>query len=297
MMGHNTMIQSRGEKVFQVFNYIFLAFVTLITVFPFWEVIRISFSTPAEASRMAFTLWPRETTLDGYMSVLKNPFIWMGYKNTIIRVTVGMTIQMTLMVLVAYPLSKKYFPNRNFWTLVIVFTMFFQGGLIPNYLLIKSLHLDNTLWALVLPRAIDTFAMLILRNYFMSLPVSLEEAAKIDGAGQLTTLIKVILPLSKPILVTVLLWGVVWHWNAWFDCLIYIRDGNKYVLQAILRKIVIDAAPQFTDMTVTIDNVVQPSAEIIKCATIVVSTLPIMMVYPFLQKYFIQGVIVGSLKG
>lgn len=269
----------------------------LLTIYPFWEVIRISFSTPAEAGRMAFTLWPGETTFAAYERVFRNRFIWIGYKNTLWRVLLGMSLQMALMILTAYPLSRKRFPNRGFWTMVIVFTMFFSGGLIPNYLLVRTLHLDNTLWSLVLPGAIPTFSMLIVRNYFMSLPESLEESAKIDGAGQLTILMKIILPLSLPILMTVGLWGTVGHWNAWFDCLIYIRDSNKYILQAILRKIVIDAAPQFDAGRVTVEEVVEISAEGTKCATIIVSTLPVLLVYPFVQKYFIKGVMVGSLKG
>ncbi|MEN6315511.1 MAG: carbohydrate ABC transporter permease [Clostridiaceae bacterium] len=291
------MRQSKEEKAFQVFNYIFLTALTILCIYPFWEVIRISFSAPAEASRMGFSFWPREATTAAYVQVFQNQFIWIGYKNTIARVAVGVAIQMTLMITAAYPLSKKYFPNRGFWTIIIVFTMFFKGGLIPDYLLVKLLHIDNSIWALVLPRAVDTFSMLILRNYFMSLPESLEESAKIDGAGVMRTLAYIILPLSLPVLVTISLWGIVWHWNAWFDCLIYIRDGKKYVLQAILRKIIIDAAPQFSEMSVSIDNVSQPSAEVVKCATIIVSTLPIMVIYPFLQKYFIKGVMVGSLKG
>lgn len=291
------MRQTKGEEFFQVFNYIFLTVLIIFCIYPFWEVIRISFSTPAEASRMGFSLWPRESTAAAYIQVFKNQYIWIGYKNTIERVAVGVSIQMALTILAAYPLSKKHFPNRGFWTIIIVFTMFFKGGLIPDYLLVNALHIDNSIWALVLPRAIDTFSMLILRNYFMSLPESLEESAKIDGAGAVRILAYIILPLSLPILVTIGLWGIVWHWNAWFDCLIYIRDGKKYVLQAILRKIIIDAAPQFSEMSVNVGNVVTPSAEVVKCATIIVSTLPIMIVYPFLQKYFIKGVIVGSLKG
>lgn len=204
---------------------------------------------------------------------------------------------MILMVLTAYPLSKRNFPNRNIWTLIIVFTMFFKGGLIPDYLLVKTLNLDNSIWALVLPGAIDTFSMIIMRNYIMSLPDSLEESAKIDGASQLTVLIKIILPLSKPIIMTILLWVIVAHWNAWFDCLIYIRDSGKYVLQAVLRKIVLDAAPQFSDMSMDIQDESLPSEEVIKCATIIVSSLPIMLVYPFIQKHFVKGILVGSLKG
>jgi ABC-type sugar transport system, permease component len=291
------MIKTKGEKIFQSFNYVFLTALVALCIYPFWEVVKISFSTPSEASRMGFSLWPRESTIAAYLQVFKNEFIWIGYKNTIVRVVIGVSIQLALMVLAAYPLSKKYFPCRNFWTLFVVLTMFFKGGMIPDYLLVKMLGIDDSVWALILPRAIDTFNMFILRNYFMSLPESLEESARMDGAGTMRILAYIILPLSLPILVTLGLWGIVWHWNAWFDCLIYIREGNKYVLQAILRKIIIDAAPQFSEMTVNIDNVAQPSAEVIKCATIIVSTLPVMLIYPFLQKYFIKGVIVGSLKG
>jgi putative aldouronate transport system permease protein len=292
------MLRTRGEKTFQVFNYIFLTALAILALYPFWDVIRVSFSTPAEASRMGFTLWPRELSFQGYDFVLKNPSIWMGYKNTVIRIIIGVTIQLILMILVAYSLSKKYFPNRTFWTLIIVFTMFFRGGIIPDYLLIRALHIDNTIWALVLPRAVDTFAMLIMRNYFMTLPDSLEESAKIDGAGDMTVLLRIILPMSKPIILTVALWGIVWHWNAWFDCLIYIRDSDKYVLQAILRKIIIDAAPQFNESTGGGAGMsIETSQEVVKCATIMVSTVPIMMIYPFIQKYFIRGMIVGAIKG
>jgi len=294
------MIRSRQEKTFSIFNYILLSILALSTLYPFWDVIRVSLSTAAEANQMGFKLWPEKITVEAYTYVLQNRFIWVGYKNTIIRILVGMSIQMTLMICVAYPLSKKYFPNRSFWTLIIVFTMFFKGGMIPDFLLIRAMNIDNTIWALVLPRAIDTFAMLIMRNNFMSLPDSLEESAKIDGAGDLKVLISIILPMSKPILMTVALWGIVWHWNAWFDCLIYIRDSNKYVLQAILRKIIIDSAPQFSEIAggvdiSTIDT--NTSQTTIKCATIIVSTIPIVAIYPFIQKYFIKGMMVGALKG
>lgn len=292
------MKQSRGEKVFAVFNYIILFLLAIATFYPFWEVIKISFSTPAEANSMTLSLWPKVTSISAYQHVISNEYIWMGYKNTMIRMIIGVSIQLILMTLTAYPLSKKYFPNKDFWTLLIVFTMFFHGGLIPNYLLVtKTLMIGNTIWALVLPGAISTFSMIIMRNNFMALPESLEESAKIDGAGQLTVLMRIVLPLSMPIIMTVALWDIVGHWNAWFDCLIYIRDSKKYVLQAVLRKIIIDAAPQFTDYNVVVDDVSKPSPEIVKCATIIVSSLPIMLIYPFIQKYFIKGVMVGSLKG
>ena len=210
--GENTMLQNRQEKVFNGFNYAFFIVLSLLMIYPFWEVIRISFSSPASIANLDFQFIPNEISFSGYDNVMSNKYLWMGYKNTIIRILVGMCISMTLMVSTAYPLSKKYLPWRTFFTVFIVFTMFFGGGLIPSYLLItKTLHLNNTIWALVLPGAITTFSMLILRNYFMSIPESLEESAKIDGATELTILTRIILPLSKPILMTILLWGIVGH--------------------------------------------------------------------------------------
>lgn len=294
------MLQTKGEKTFQTVNYIFLTLLAVLMFYPFWEVIKISISAPLEASRIGFRLWPKVVSLEGYNSVMANQYVWIGYKNTIIRIILGTAISMAITILTAYPLSKKYLPNKNIWTLFVVFTMFFSGGLIPSYIIMtKVLYLDNTIWALVLPGACNTFSMLIVRNYFMTIPDSLEESARIDGASEFTILVKIIVPLSTPILMTIGLWGIVGHWNAWFDCLIYIRDSKKYVLQAILRKIIIDAAPQFDSSSTMVENSsqVKPAVETIKCATIIVSSIPIMILYPFVQKYFITGVMIGSLKG
>lgn len=286
---------TRGEKVFSVANYIFLTLFALITVYPFWDVLRVSLSTAAEANSTTFRFFPSEISWEGYKNVIANEFIWMGYKNTIIRVVVGVSIKMALTILTAYPLSKKSLPHRNLITSFIIFTMFFNAGMIPAYLNIKSLNLYNTLWALVLPTALDSFNMFIMRNFFMGIPEELEESARIDGANTLQILLKVILPVSMPIIMTVFMWSTVQHWNSWFDCLIYIQDYDKYTLSAILRKIVIDATPQFDNMPE--DGLVNLNVEVIKCATIIVSTLPIMAIYPFVQKHFVRGVMVGSLKG
>lgn len=292
------MVRSKGDKIFNIILGACLVVFAIIMIYPFWEVIRISFSSPGEASKMKFALWPREIYLDGYKQVFSNKYIWRGYFNTItIRVLLGMPISLVLMILTAYPLSKKNLPMRNFFTMMIVFTMFFSGGMITGYLLIDTLGLMDTIWALVLPGAIPTFNMLILRNNFMALPASLEESAKIDGAGAVRILISIVLPLSKPILMTILMWGLVGAWNAWFDCLLYIRDPENYVLQVVLRKIIVDAAPQFVESGMDIENTVKPNAEIIKNAAIIVSTIPILLVYPFIQKYFVKGMMVGSLKG
>lgn len=288
---------SAGEKWFQACNYLFLLSLSLLTLLPLWEVVRISISEPAEASRMTLSFWPSAPSFDAYKHVLHNPIIWTGYGNTILRMTLGVVIQLLLTVLAAYALSKRKLPLRSTFTLIIVFTMFFSGGLIPEYLLIQEvLHIGNSTWALVLPPAINTFSMLIVRNYFMSLPADMEESATIDGAGDMRVLFAIFIPLSLPIIVTVILWGLVWHWNAWFDALVYIRDTSYYPLQLVLRKIVIESSPAFDNITSS-SLTVAVNAETIKAASIIAGTAPIIVVYPFLQKYFVQGVMVGSLKG
>ena len=293
------MMRSRGEKYFSIGNYIFFTLFSLVVIYPFWEVIRISFSGPADIARMGFRLFPQRPVIDAYVTVTKNNFLWRGYANSIVRVLIGVSLHMVMMVLAGYPLSKKYMPGRKWFTLMAVFTMFFGGGLIPSYLLIaKWLNLYDTIWAMVLPGMISTYSMFILRNYFMSLPESLSESARIDGANEMVVLLRIILPMSVPILMTVMMWSIVGHWNSWFDCLIYIKTPEKYVLQAILRKIIIDATPQFSSFTVmTETNVPAPNVEAVKSATIIVSTLPIMCIYPFIQKHFVKGIMLGSLKG
>lgn len=200
-------------------------------------------------------------------------------------------------LLTAYPLSKKYFPNRVFWTGVFVFTMFFDGGLLPNYLLVRGLGLLDKVWALILPKLIVTYTMIIVRNYFMSLPDSLEESAKIDGANDFYILFKIIIPLSAPIIATVSLWTIVDNWNAWFDSLIYMRDIKKHVLQVVLRRIVLENSSQVMELVGTVSDEAPTNPENIKAAVVMVTTIPIIVVYPFLQKYFVKGILVGSLKG
>ncbi|WP_135554903.1 carbohydrate ABC transporter permease [Paenibacillus cymbidii] len=288
---------SAGEKWFQACNYSFLLVLSLLTLLPLWEVVRISLSEPAEASRMTLSFWPSSPSFDAYRHVLRNPIIWSGYANTLLRMTIGVALQLVLTVLTAYALSRKRLPLRGTFTAIIVFTMFFSGGLIPDYLLVQEvLHIGNTPWALVLPPAINTFSMLIVRNYFQSIPTDLEQSATIDGAGDVRILAAIFVPLSLPIIVTVALWGLVWHWNAWFDALVYIRDTSHYPLQLVLRKIVIESSPAFDNIAAS-NLSVAVNAETIKAATVVAGTAPIVVLYPFAQKYFVQGVMVGSLKG
>ena len=290
------MKSSLGDKSFDILNYIVLISLGILMLYPFWEVLRVSLTLASNAEKIGFRLLPEKWSLAAYKEAFGNPYIWIGYRNTAIRLFWGLLVRMSFTILCAYPLSKRNLAHRNFWTMFIVFTMFFRGGLIPDFLLVRALGIRDTVWSLVLPGAIDTFAMLIMRNFFMSLPASLEESAKIDGANDFTILTRIVLPLSVPVLMTVGLWGLVAHWNAWFDCLIYIKDSNKFVLQVVLQKIIQDASPKFIpgfeDYTAK-----QPLGITIQMASVIVSTLPILIVYPFIQKHFMKGIMIGSLKG
>ena len=286
-----------GEKVFNVFNVLFMILFSAAALYPFLYLLARSFSVP-EASFTKITIVPQGFVWDNYMRVFRNSDIGTGFKNAILRTVLGTCINLAFSVLAAYPLSKKYFPHKNFWTGIIIFTMFFSGGMIPSYLLIKRLNLLNTMWAMILPGAINTYNMIIMRNFFMSLPDSLEEAARIDGANDFVVLCRIILPMSKPIIATIALWSMVGHWNAWFDCLIYITEPSKQVLQVVMRRIVLEGTAQMLNPNSSefgANEIV--NSENIKAATIMVATLPIVMVYPFLQKYFVKGIMVGSLKG
>lgn len=294
------MKQSRGEKIFNVFNYILLGILGFCTLYPFLNVLTMSLTSDADIAKVGLKIIPTNPDFSGYRKIFQNRYLLTGYKNTIIRTILGTSINVTLSAMLAYPLSKKYLPNRNFWISIIVFTMFFSGGLIPSYLLIQRLKLNNTIWALVLPGAINTFNMIIIRNYFMSLPEELEDSAKIDGANDIIILFTIILPISTPIIATVALWSAVGHWNAWFDALIYITNEELIVLQVVLRKMIVEGSMQYLETTGSgqVSEIgFQPTPEIIKSAAIIVSSIPIIMFYPFVQKYFIQGIMIGSLKG
>ncbi|MGL1891274.1 MAG: carbohydrate ABC transporter permease [Spirochaetaceae bacterium] len=276
-------------------NYSFLILFCISTLYPLLHLLAVSVSTENVALSQ-LKLIPSEMTFDNIKDVLSDEGIQFGFIWTVFRTVLGTTLSLIVTIACAYPLSKKEFPHKGFWTALIVFTMFFKGGLIPMYMVVRGLGLTNTIWSLVLPRMIDTFALLIMRNYFMAIPDSLEESARIDGADPITILLRIIIPISTPIIATVTLWVAVWHWNSWFDSMIYIQDMDKQVLQVMLRRIVLEGTSKMTDLAnMADDEVVNP--ETIKAATVIVATTPILLVYPFLQKYFVKGVMVGSLKG
>ena len=301
-MGSNNIgrIRGKGDKVFDTINYTMLVLLAIITLYPFWYIVVISLSTQAEANKIGLHIFTANPNLDSYRSIFKNSYIYSAYGNTILRTVLGTLVNLVLTTMLAYAMSKKYLPNRNFYTSIVVFTMFFSGGLIPSYLLIRSLKLINTIWALIIPGAISTYNMIIIRNYFQSLPLELEESAKIDGANDVRILISIYLPVSTPVIATVALWCLVGHWNAWFDALIYTNGNqNLMVLQLLLRKLLIEGSNNLINASSLRieDSSLAPSTESIKAATIMVATVPILMVYPFIQKYFVKGIMIGSLKG
>jgi putative aldouronate transport system permease protein len=291
--------KTTDEKIFLTIIYIFMTLFCITTLFPFWNIVTLSF-TGSGVSTVRYYFWPPVTTFANYDRVFSSSNIWIGFGNTFFRTIIGTLLTLLFSVHMAYPLGKRYFPHRNFWTFIVVFTMFFSGGMIPEYILVRTLGLINSRWSMILPMLISPFNMIIMRNFFMNIPDSLEESARIDGANDITILYRIILPISGSIIATIALWTAVSHWNAWFDCLIYINDSSKMVVQTILRRVVLEGSQQLMNMTGYIpgvDEIEVVSTETIKAATIMVATVPILVVYPFLQKYFVKGVMVGSLKG
>lgn len=285
--------RTAGDKIIDVIIYIILGGLSVITIIPFLQVITISMSPSEEVIKYGMHLFPTKFDFEGYRRVFEYELIWKAYYNTIVRTVLGTGLSVLLTIIGAYPLSKKYLPNRNLWTGLIVFTMYFSGGLIPTYILVNSLGLRDSINALILPGAVSAFTLIVTRNFFMTIPESVEESARIDGANDIYILYKIMIPLSLPIIATISLWYGVGHWNAWFDCMIYMKTQSKFVLQYVLRMILLEGSIQ--DMAA--DQMVAVNSDTMKMATLVVATLPIICVYPFLQKYFVKGVMIGSLKG
>jgi len=296
---------SLGEKIFQILNYLVLFSLALVFLVPFLAVIGTSFASASElAQRAPYVLFPHRPVLYTYRVIFGHgSIIYNAYKQTFLRVGIGTLLDLAFTFPLAYVLAKRDLYGRNAITTFIFITMLFSGGLVPNFILVEKLGLLDSVWALILPGLINPWWMLIMRNFIMALPYELQEAAIVDGATAPQILLKIILPLSKPIIATVGLWYAVAHWNAWFDALIYIFDAKKMPLQPILRAILIQGAGtyveygDFSQQALEDALIEAPPAESLRSAMIIVSTLPILLVYPFIQKYFVKGVIVGSLKG
>jgi len=290
------MHRTPGEKLFNVVNLFLLAVLTVLAVYPFVYTVSISLSTAGEAARDGLHLYPREVSFTAYEMVLKNEEIVIGYMNTLFRTVVGTSLTLLMTCLCAYPLSKRCLPHRRAITFGILFTMLFHGGLIPTYLLIKGIGLTNNRLVYILPTMVSAFNVIIVKNFFQSIPDSLAESASIDGAGDFRTLFQIYIPLSKPVLATVALWTAVTHWNMWFDALIYITDDRKQVMQMFLRRIVIENSTEMIEKGLINPDLTQFTPETIKAATVVITILPMLLVYPFVQKYFVKGIMLGGVK-
>jgi len=288
-----------GEKIFDFVNPLFMIIFCISIIIPFWDMFITSFSSADEALSLTLRFWPSEWRLAAYKFAFRNSQILNAYVVTIARTVVGTVLHIIVNVSIAYSLSKKELPFRNFLTTIVLIPMFFTGGLIPSYLLIRSLHLDNTFWVYILPTSFSPFVVVLLRNYFSNMEKALEESAVIDGASYLRIMFQIIMPLAKPIIATVALWSMVAHWNAWFDSLIYVKSKKLQVLQLILRRMIDDTKEMSQEMAqFTLDN---PDSSIvtknIQAAITIITVAPIIATYPFLQKYFVKGIMIGSLKG
>jgi putative aldouronate transport system permease protein len=286
------------EKLGDISLYAIMVLISMITLYPFWNQVTTSISAESTLYTTGMLLFPSKLSFESYSLIFKYDSIWIGYGNTVLRTCLGVCISLCFTALFAYPLSKKDLPFNRTITSLVLFTMLFSGGLIPNYLLVKTLGLFNSIWALVLPTMISAFNALIMRNFFRSIPDSLEESARVDGAGYFFIFRKIIVPLSKPVLATVALWIAVNHWNAWFDSLIYIVDPKKQVLQVILRKIIVDNnMDQITALLYQFDQKDVFSTRQLQATVIMFSVLPMLAIYPFVQKYFVKGIMIGAVKG
>jgi putative aldouronate transport system permease protein len=289
--------RSLGERLFYPADIVIMIILVIFTLYPIWHVALGSISDPGKLmAHSGLVLRPYGFSLVSYKAVFKNPMIRTGYLNTIFILVAGVLLNMIMTCLGAYVLSRKKVLWNKAITFFIVFTMFFSGGLIPSFLNIKELGLYNSLWALIIPTAISTFNMIIMRTSFQTIPDSLEESAKLDGAGHFTILFRIVLPVSKAVIAVIILYYSVGHWNSWFDAMVYLQKRELYPLQLVLREILIQN--QTTDMTMQSEAQDQEMiGETIKYAVIMVATVPILILYPFLQKYFVKGVMVGALKG
>lgn len=290
---------STGDKVFIILVYVLLSAVMLIVLYPLIYIISASFSDPQAVVSGKVILWPVDVTLRGYKAVFKNPKIITGFINSFIYMGVGTVVNLIMTMLCAYPLSRKEFTARNKIAALFVFTMYFSGGLMPTYMVVNKLGLINTRWAMIIPSAMSTYNMIIARTYMVnSIPDELYEAAQIDGCSPFKYLLKVIVPLSKPILAVLALYYGITKWNNYFDAMLYINDASLQPLTIVLREILIQNQIDPTMLTdAAALSKLQGMAELLKYAVIVVASVPVLAIYPFVQKYFVKGVAIGAVKG
>jgi ABC-type glycerol-3-phosphate transport system permease component len=292
---------SLSDKLFYLVDYVLLVFCGIIVLIPLLNVVAQSFSSPEAVIGGRVFIWPRNLTLETFKLILRNKIIITGYINTLIYMSVGTAINLVLTILCAYPLSRQDFAGRNIFTLILAFTMMFSGGMIPTYLVVSNLGLIDTRWAMWLPGAMTVWNMILARTFFQnSIPKELYESAELDGAGDTIVLLRIVLPLSAPIIAVLTLFYAVGHWNSYFDAMLYLRSQNLFNIQLILR-IAISSISQIINQSGGSDMAAQQRAlavaEASKYVIIVISMLPVLIIYPFVQKHFIKGIMIGAIKG
>lgn len=290
---------STDDKIFYVISYAIVGFLTLIVLYPLIYILSCSFSSANAVSTGQVVLLPVELSVEGYKRVFENPNVWVGYRNTILYTVLGTLINVSMTMICAYPLARRKLPHRGFFTFLFTFTMLFGGGMIPTYLLMRDLHILNTIWVMIIPGAIGVSQMIVARTFINStIPDDLLEAAQIDGCSDFRFFFEFVLPLSKAVLAVIAMQYAIGHWNAYFNAFIYLSDAGKYPLQIFLRQILIMNQINLADVADPEAAIaMQGMAELLKYSLIVVATAPILCIYPFLQKYFVKGVMMGSLKG
>jgi putative aldouronate transport system permease protein len=290
---------SKEDQVFNLFNYIILSIVIILICFPLINIVSRSFSSKDAVIAGRVWLWPVDFSLLGYETVFENKQVWMGYLNSIIYTVLGTAINVSLTVTAAYSLSRKDFKARGFVMTLFIITMMFNGGLIPMYILVKNIGMLNTRWALLLPNAIVVYNVIVTRTFFQTtIPDELLEASQLDGCTDFRFFVQVVLPLSGPILAVISLWYAVGHWNSFFSALIFIRNERLFPLQIILRNILLENRVENID-SMSLEDMAKREgmAQLLKYSLIVVASVPMLLLYPFIQKYFVKGVMIGSVKG
>lgn len=283
-----------GDRVFNISNYIIITLFAVACLFPIFYVLSFSVTPYDEYLKNPLKLIPSNFDFGAYRQIIKMPTIWSGYRVTIIITILGIILNIFLMVISAYPLSKKDLKGRNVVLMLVTVTMFFNGGLIPNFYLIKTLGLYNTIWSMIIPGALSAYNLILMKNFIAAIPESLEESAIIDGANEITILFRIIVPLSTPAIATFIIFHAVNQWNTFFTAIIYTSKRSLWPLMLIVRDLAVEDGGVATDIMDNNDNV---TVFTIKMAIIIFSTLPILVVYPFMQKYFMKGILVGSVKG
>lgn len=290
--------RSGGQTVARILNVLLMLFVCFATLYPFLHIIAVSLSGRFPVARGEVTFYPKSITLNAYQKILESKALFRSYANTVIVVVVGTILSVFFISLAAYPLSKKKLPGNRLITFLLTITLWFSAGMIPQFFVVQRLGLYDSLWSLILTPLVSAYYVIVMRNFFENIPSSLEESARLDGCTDIGILFRIVYPLSMPVLSTVALWVAVAHWNSFFEPLLYLKSRQKYTIQLALRDIIL--ANSANEYNLDVDPMIhefEVVTESVQYATIIAATLPILVVYPFLQKYFMKGVLVGAIKG